>query len=39
MTRLALNNVGKRFDNGTEALAGLSFRVLDGEFLSLTHRQ
>jgi len=35
MTLLALNNVGKRFDNGTEALAGLSFRVSEGEFLSL----
>lgn len=35
MTLLALNNVGKRFDNGTEALSGLNFRVSDGEFLSL----
>jgi len=35
MTLLALNNVGKRFDNGTEALAGLSFHVSQGEFLSL----
>ena len=35
MTGLALNNVGKRFDNGTEALADLSFRVSDGEFVSL----
>jgi len=35
MTLLALNQVGKRFDNGTEALAGLSFRVSEGEFLSL----
>ncbi len=35
MNLLALNNVGKRFDNGTEALAGLDFRVADGEFVSL----
>lgn len=35
MTLLALNNVAKRFDNGTEALTGLSFHVSDGEFLSL----
>lgn len=35
MTLLTLNNVGKRFDNGTEALAGLGFRVSEGEFLSL----
>ena len=35
MTLLALNNVGKRFDNGTEALSGLNVLVSDGEFLSL----
>lgn len=35
MTLLTLHNVGKRFDNGTEALSGLSFRVSEGEFLSL----
>ncbi len=35
MTLLTLNNVGKRFDNGTEALAELNFHVSQGEFLSL----
>ncbi len=35
MNLLALNNVRKRFDNGTEALAGLDFHVGDGEFVSL----
>lgn len=35
MTLLTLNNVGKRFDNGTEALSELNVRVSDGEFLSL----
>src|SRR5258708_4947358 len=35
MSLLTLNNVGKRFDNGTEALSGLSFDVADGEFVSL----
>ena len=35
MTLLTLNNVGKRFDNGTEALTGLGFRVSQGEFVSL----
>jgi NitT/TauT family transport system ATP-binding protein len=35
MSLLRLNNVGKRFDNGTEALSGLSFDVADGEFVSL----
>jgi NitT/TauT family transport system ATP-binding protein len=32
---LTLTDVGKRFDNGTEALAGLNFRVTEGEFVSL----
>ena len=35
MTLLTLNNVGKRFDNGTEALGELSFSVAEGEFVSL----
>lgn len=35
MTLLTLNHVGKRFDNGTEALSDLSFHVSSGEFLSL----
>ncbi|MES2255606.1 MAG: ABC transporter ATP-binding protein [Pseudomonadota bacterium] len=35
MTLLTLNNVGKRFDNGTEALAALNFSVAEGEFISL----
>jgi NitT/TauT family transport system ATP-binding protein len=35
MSLLALNNVGKRFDNGTEALTGLNFSVAEGEFISL----
>jgi len=35
MTLLTLNRVGKRFDNGTEALSGLSFGASEGEFLSL----
>ena len=35
MTLLSVNQVGKRFDNGTEALSGLNFRVDDGEFVSL----
>ena len=35
MSLLRLNNVGKRFDNGTEALSGLSFDVGDGEFVTL----
>lgn len=35
MTLLTLNNVGKRFDNGTEALSALNFQVGDGEFVSL----
>jgi NitT/TauT family transport system ATP-binding protein len=35
MSLLRLNNVGKRFDNGTEALSGLSFDIADGEFVSL----
>ncbi|HEX7743529.1 MAG TPA: ATP-binding cassette domain-containing protein, partial [Sphingobium sp.] len=38
MTLLALNQVGKRFDNGTEALSGLRFGVADGEFVSLLGR-
>src|SRR5580704_11318350 len=32
---ISLTQVGKRFDNGTEALSGLSFRVAEGEFVSL----
>ncbi|MEO8896997.1 MAG: ABC transporter ATP-binding protein [Rhizomicrobium sp.] len=35
MTLLTLSNVGKRFDNGTEALGELSFSVAEGEFVSL----
>jgi NitT/TauT family transport system ATP-binding protein len=35
MTLLTVNDVGKRFANGTEALAGLSFGVGEGEFVSL----
>ncbi len=35
MSLLVLSGVGKRFDNGTEALSGLSFSVTDGEFVSL----
>jgi NitT/TauT family transport system ATP-binding protein len=35
MSLVTLTNVGKRFDNGTEALSGLSFDVADGEFVSL----
>ncbi len=35
MSLVALNNVGKRFDNGTEALSGLGFDVAEGEFVSL----
>jgi NitT/TauT family transport system ATP-binding protein len=35
MSLLTLTQVGKRFDNGTQALAGLSFRVAEGEFVSL----
>ena len=35
MTLLSLNDVGKRFDNGTEALSGLNFQIRDGEFVSL----
>jgi len=35
MSLLTLSNVAKRFDNGTEALAGLSFHVAEGEFVSL----
>jgi NitT/TauT family transport system ATP-binding protein len=35
MTLLSVDHVGKRFDNGTEALSGLSFQVRDGEFVSL----
>jgi len=38
MNLLTLNGVGKRFDNGTEALAGLCFDVADGEFVSLLGR-
>lgn len=35
MTLLALEGVGKRFANGVHALAGLSFQVKAGEFVSL----
>ena len=35
MTLLSVDRVAKRFDNGTEALSGLSFQVHDGEFVSL----
>jgi NitT/TauT family transport system ATP-binding protein len=35
MSLLTLNNVGKRFDNGTEALSRLSFQIEAGEFVSL----
>jgi NitT/TauT family transport system ATP-binding protein len=38
MSLLTLNGVGKGFDNGTEALAGLRFDVADGEFVSLLGR-
>jgi NitT/TauT family transport system ATP-binding protein len=32
---ISLTGVGKRFDNGTQALSGLSFGVAEGEFVSL----
>jgi len=35
MTLLRLEGVGKRFANGIDALAGLSFEVREGEFVSL----
>src|SRR6201996_8627599 len=35
MSLLTLAQVGKRFDNGTQALSGLSFAVDQGEFVSL----
>jgi len=35
MSLVTLTEVGKRFDNGTEALSGLSFSVAEGEFVSL----
>jgi NitT/TauT family transport system ATP-binding protein len=35
MTLLSVTQVGKHFDNGTEALSGLSFHIRDGEFVSL----
>ena len=35
MTLLSVDHVGKRFDNGTEALSGLGFEIRDGEFVSL----
>jgi NitT/TauT family transport system ATP-binding protein len=35
MSLLRSNNVGKRFDNGIEALSGLNFDVAEGEFVSL----
>ena len=36
MSLLTLRQVGKRFDNGTQALSGLSFHVAQGEFVSLS---
>jgi NitT/TauT family transport system ATP-binding protein len=35
MSMLALRGVGKRFASGTQALAGLDFRIDEGEFVSL----
>ena len=35
MTLLSVTHVGKHFDNGTEALSDLNFRIGDGEFVSL----
>ena len=35
MTLLSVTQAGKRFDNGTEALAGLDFQVRGSEFVSL----
>lgn len=35
MTLLSVNNVGKRFDNGTEALSELNFHIDEGAFVSL----
>jgi NitT/TauT family transport system ATP-binding protein len=35
MNLLTLRHVGKRFDNGTEALADLNFSVAQGDFVSL----
>src|SRR5215469_780558 len=35
MTLLSLDQVAKRFDNGTEALSKLSFTIQDGAFVSL----
>jgi NitT/TauT family transport system ATP-binding protein len=35
MTLLALEEVGKRFANGVDALSDLSFQVSEGEFVSL----
>ncbi len=35
MTLLTLEDVGKRFANGVDALSGLSFQVAEGEFVSL----
>ncbi|HEX4118579.1 MAG TPA: ABC transporter ATP-binding protein [Rhizomicrobium sp.] len=35
MTLLALEDVGKRFANGVDALSGLRFQVREGEFVSL----
>jgi NitT/TauT family transport system ATP-binding protein len=35
MSLLTLDQVAKGFDNGTEALADISFAVADGEFVSL----
>ena len=35
MTLLSVDRVGKRFDNGTQALSELSFQVRESEFVSL----
>lgn len=35
MSLLTLRGVGKRFANGTQALAGLDFQISEGEFVSL----
>jgi NitT/TauT family transport system ATP-binding protein len=35
MSLLTLRNVAKRFDNGTQALSGLDFKIDGGEFVSL----
>jgi NitT/TauT family transport system ATP-binding protein len=35
MSLISVHEVGKRFDNGTEALSGLNFQVREREFVSL----